>query len=575
MVAVGRSQLTLWFTEAISVNASSFDLRTQDGERLTVTVSAAEADGGGIVRLEADPLAKGTYVLDWRVLSLDDGHPSAGSVVFGAGTRPALVPAAGAGFPGLPELLLRWVDLAAIMLAIGALAVSGRVLGSIPGTAGAARRRARSVAALAAGVAVISGAETPLLRTYRGGAPLDVWLESTRDTLTSTPWGQAWMAREVALVVAAVALWGWSRRNGSGGRVRIAVLALVAVVWLESWAGHASALSDRTGLATLAAAAHLVAAGVWAGGLAVLALCLAPLMRRDPDARGPVVAAAWRAYSPMAAVATVVLVATGLYESGRHVPALGSVSSTLYGGVVAAKVVLVAVALVLAGINTLLVNPRLASTVAGTLGRPPGWTPVDRGRFRNVVALEAVVLLVAVGAAALLTTVPTAREIGAAARLTTPHTANVDGLFVTFEEVPAGPERTRLIVRARSTVKPERGPISGVDVLLDGPGGTSTPVSLDPVEPGRYEAEIATPDPGAWTASVAVQRAGQPDAVTKVAWTVASRAREGVRPLEAVTTGLAALLLAGLVAAVGLLRLRPDRVPTAIPPVRERTGSRR
>ena len=115
-------------------------------------------------------------------------------------------------------------------------------------------------------------------------------------------------------------------------------------------------------MAVLAAASHLVAAGIWAGGLVVLALCLIPLLRHR-EARRTILASAWRSFSPMAALATVVLVATGLYEAGLHVPDLSFVASTVYGTVVAGKLVLVAVALVLGGINTLLVNPRLAARV--------------------------------------------------------------------------------------------------------------------------------------------------------------------------------------------------------------------
>lgn len=573
MVAVGRSTLTLWFTEAINAGASTFALHTLDGVQAATTVSASEADGRGIVSIGTEPLAKATYVLDWAVLA-DDGHPSRGSVLFGVGIRPVVAPSAGSDLPEAPGLLLRWLDLSAIMLAIGALAVSGRVLGSMGETGSAPRRRARLIGALAAGVAVVSGAITPFLRTHRDGSSLGGWVDTVWATLTGTPWGHVWLAREIALVLAAGALWSWAiRRNGSGGRVQIAAVALAAAVCLESWAGHASALPSRSGLAAFASASHLVAAGVWAGGLAVLALCLMPVMRLDPDTRGPILASALRAFSPMAAIAAVVLLATGLYESGRHIPDVRSVAWTVYGLTVAGKVVLVAVALTMAGINTLLVHPRLAAPVGRILGQPAGWAPVSLRRFTTVVAAEALVLGVAVGAAALLTSVPTAREIGSATRDAAPHSANVEGLFVTFEQVPAGPEKSRLIVRARATVKPEPGPVSGVEVLLVGPTGTTTTVVLERIEPGRYEAETARPTPGAWKASVAVQREDVPAAVTQVGWSVSAAVPQGARPLEVATTGLAVLLLTALVGAVAFTRRRRAHPVRSLPPVGEKSGS--
>jgi len=247
---------------------------------------------------------------------------------------------------------------------------------------------------------------------------------------------------------------------------------------------------------------------------------------------------------------------------------------------VAGKLALVAAALTLAGINTLLVNPRLAAPVGRVLGRPVGWAPVPLRRFTTVVAAEVLVLVVAVGAASLLTSVPTAREIGTATRQTALHTATVDGLFVTFEQLPAGPDQSLLIVRARSIVKLEQAPVSGVSVLFAGPTGTTTNVSLERIEPGRYEAETAKQTPGAWKASVALQRDGLPVAVTQVGWTVSAASPESARPLEVVTSGLAVLLLTAMLGAVGFTRRRKEHAvrPTALLPemaLREKTGSQR
>ena len=569
MVAVGRTTLSLSFGERVNTGASTFELHSRDGTRAEATVEPAGRDGGRVVQLSTAPLAFGIYSLDWRVLSLEDGHPSSGSIVFGVGLRPVLVPSGGAVRPEGPSLVLRWVDLSAMLLAIGALAVSGRVLGSM-GEAGAGpRRRARRIAAAAAGLAIVSGALTPVVRTQRGGSSLGEWAGQIWATLTGTPWGHLWLARELAVLLAAGALLSWAtRRPDSAGRVRIALVALVASAWLEGWAGHASALPTRSALAGLAASAHLVAAGVWAGGLVVLALCVLPVMRRAPDLRGPVLASVWRTFSPRAAVASVVLLATGLYEAGRHVPTLGSVTATLYGGAVAAKTLLVLLALALAAVNTLVVNPRLAARVGRAIGRPEGWAPVSLRRFTTVVMAEVLVLVVAAWTAAVLTSVPTAREIAAAAPVTAPAFDTVDGLFLTVEDVPAGPHRSRLIVRVRATVLPEPAPVTGVVVRLVGPRGRPSRVTPEPVEPGRYEAEKRAPSPGRWTARVAVHRAGLPDSVARVRWTVAAPTSNTVRPLEVVTTGVAGLLLAALLTVVWHARVRrPPAAPGPVAPV--------
>jgi putative copper export protein/methionine-rich copper-binding protein CopC len=575
-VAIGRSTLSLWFTEAVSPGASRFDLRASDGAPVAATVSAAGSGGGSFVQLATPPLAKADYVLDWRVLSLDDGHPSSGSLRFGVGTRPPAVPSTRGGLPDVPWLLLRWLDLSALLLTIGGLTVAGRVLAAAGPAGEGARRRARLIAVTASGVAVVTGALTLLLSTRPGGGPVQVWLEATVAGLTQTPWGRLWLVREALLVVAAAALAPWARsRTPSAAARRTAVVAVAAVLIVESWSGHASALPGRPGVAVLASAAHLAAAGVWAGGLTVLAVCLLPTTRGGRRDRDVLVAPVWRAYGPMAAAATAVLVASGLYASGRHLPALDAVSSTVYGGAVAAKVVLAAAALALAGINTLLVNPRLSAAVGRATGRPAGWTPVPRRRFAALVAVEAAVLMVAVGTGALLTSVPTARETARASTASAPQSTAVDGLFVTFEQVPAGPGRSRVIVRARSTIRPAPGPVSGVQVRLGGPDGAATTVALEPVEPGRYEAPAVAPTPGDWTAAVVVRREGAPDAVARVSWTVADAVAGGASRLEVVTTALAVLMLVLTAGAVGALRRRREPTAPSTPRLVDHAGRHR
>ncbi|MDJ0350527.1 CopD family protein [Cryobacterium sp. PH29-G1] len=580
VVAVGRSALTLWYTETIGASASTFDLHTSDGVRVEVAASVSETDSGGIVRIRTEPLSKATYLLDWKVLSTEDGHSSSGSVLFGVGTRPAVVASATADTPAAPELLLRWIDLSAIMLVIGALAVSGRVFGSMGELGNIPRRRSIFIGTLSAGVAVISGAIAPFLLTHRSGSSLGVWFDATSATLIDTPWGNLWLAREFALVIVTGSLYWATGTRPAGGRLRLVAVALAAVVALESLAGHAATLPSRSALAAFASASHLVAAGVWAGGLTILAICLIPLMRHR-DVRGPILASAWRTFSPIAALATIVLLATGFYEAGRHIPDLSSVTSTVYGGTVAVKLALVTVALAFAGINTLIVNPRLAARVGRILGRPLGWVPVPRRRFSTMVAAEVLILVIAVGAAGVVTSVPTAREISAATGQTALHTATADGLFVTFEQLAAGPAQSRLIVRVRSIVKLEQVPVNGVAVTLTGPTGTTASVPLEQIEPGRYEAETAKPIPGDWMAAVTLERDGLPAAITQIGWTVATASPEGARPLEILTSSLAVLLLAAMLGGVGFTRRRrqiPAGLPTTLRPdlaLSETTGSQR
>jgi hypothetical protein len=244
----------------------------------------------------------------------------------------------------------------------------------------------------------------------------------------------------------------------------------------------------------------------------------------------------------VAATATVALVATGLLQTGLHVPAVGALRSSVYGWSVVAKLALVAGALALAAVNTLLVHPRLAAQVGRRLGRAPGWRP----RAAGVVLAEVVVLALGVGVAGLMTSVPTALEASAADLATAPHHEELAGLYLTFEALSAGPDEVTLVVRARATVVPATAPVRSVRVTVDGPGGTQPAVTLDRLGAGSWQARVPRPSPGRWTARVAVTRQDVPDVVMSAPWVVADPDDPPWTRLRTATALLALLLLGGL-----------------------------
>jgi len=571
VVPVGRTTLTLWFGETVAAASSSFVLRTEDGSLVPTTVSGHGATT--VIEIETDPLARDTYQLDWRVFSLDDGHTTSGTLVFGAGLRPDPPASRVAHNPPTALALVRWVDLTALLAAIGALVVGDRVLRTL---GYGVRLRARSIALVAVLTSWYAGLVTPFVRTYDATLGIRLWWDQTWLVLVDTPAGRFWLARQLALTVAAVAVVVWRRRLSHPQRTAaVALLALTVVAGCEAWAGHAATLESGALLVGVAATLHLLAAGVWAGGLGVLAWCLVPALRRPQGRRGGLLAPVWRAYSPLAAVSTVVLMATGLIEAGHHLPDLAATTTTVYGAGVAAKTVLMVVALGLAGLNTAVVHPGLVGRVESrlplaalrhlALGSPR--------RFSWTVTAEAAVLGLAVALAAVVTSTATSREDLDARRPTTVHAERADGLYVTFEEVPGGPAKGRLIVRLRSIVRPDPAPTTGVDVDLSGPAGNVL-VPLALTDPDRYEGTTAEPGAGTWTATVRVHRANASDTVVSSSWTVEPEAAAHGGPFEVVTTALAALLLALLAVTLVVLRRRSrpsrsdavvERLPVMVP----------
>ena len=292
----------------------------------------------------------------------------------------------------------------------------------------------------------------------------------------------------------------------------------------------------------------MLAAGAWVGGLLVLAVVLRPLTRLERGTRRSVALAGWRAFSPAAAVSSGVLVATGLYEAGRHVDTWNALFRGIYGPAVVAKVLVVATALALAAYNTVVVNDAVADRLGRLAGRGRGWRPRPHP-MRTTVLVEACVLALAVVVAAVMTSVPTAREITAAASATAPQSDSADGLFVTVEAVPTGRE-VRLVVRAQAVIKPLGTPVTGVEVgVVHGTPAapTTTPaerVQLTQSEPGRYEARV--PDPGVpeWTTEVYLHRAGARTTTMLVPWSSAEP-RSAFRTATAVGAALLLLVVLG------------------------------
>ena len=553
VVPVGRTTLTMWFGEPVAAASSSFVLHTQDGSIVpTTTTSGPRATT--VIEIATDPLARDTYQLDWRVFSLDDGHTTSGTLVFGAGLRPTPSASRGSQTPPSALLLVRWMDLTALLAAIGALTVGDQVLRT---AGGRARRRARTIALIAVLSAWWAGALTPLFRTFDQTLGLGLWWDQTWLVLIDTPAGRLWLARQVALTVAVAAVVVWLRMLERPHRSRaVALLALGAAAGCGAWAGHAATVSSGSTLVALASTAHVLAAGVWAGGLGVLACTLVPTLRGAKGQRGTVLGPVWRAYSPLAAISTVVLLATGLIQAGHHMPGLGAVTTTVYGAGVAAKTVLMVVALGFAALNTAVVHPGLAIRAGVKLPHAALWrlTLSSPRRFAATVTAEVVVLGLAVAVAAVVTSTATSREDLDARRPTTVHAERADGLYVTFEEVPGGPAKGRLVVRLRSITRPDPAPVTGVDVdLRSGADHELVPLTLTDAD--RYEGTTVEPGPGTWTATVLVHRTNAADTVTSSSWTVDPKAGEG-GTFEAVTTALAAMLLTLLLATLLVLRRR-------------------
>ncbi|MFC5177133.1 copper resistance CopC/CopD family protein [Nocardioides taihuensis] len=558
MVVEGRTRLMLWFAEAVDLRGSTFLLHTADGDPVDVTASIS-ADGDGVVELETTALGRGIYVLDWRTLSIADGHTTDGSLLFGAGVRPDVAPAAASTWPGWDALLSRWLALSGLLVAVGAVAVTGRVLEAARLPAAGAVRRALLLGAAACGVAVLGAVGEALQRTPRAAEGTTSWLAAVVANVVGTRWGQLWCWHAAALVLAAGLLAAAARGRSPLPPSRAAAAgALLVAATTEVLAGHVAGSGGLLAetVAVLASSAHLLAAGTWLGSLVVLAVCLLPVALRTPGRRRLLLHGAWRAFSPLAAASSLVVLASGLLLLGRDLPDLAALRDTSWGLAATGKVAALVAVLGVAAFSTLAVHPRSEVWLARAPHRLQALPAASRSRFPRLVGLELACLGAAVLLAAVMTSVATAQQQREVEATPTARSATVDGLFLSFEQVPLSSRESRVVLRINPLVRPQPGPVTGSDVMLVGPGGTATTVTLAEVEEGHWEATAPTPGAGRWTSWIAVERRGAPDAVAPVSWTAAGDPDAGPFATPALAVALA-LLAVGAAAALVVRRRRP------------------
>ena len=315
-------------------------VRVLDATGATVPgVSAPQTVPGEGLRLRvtpARPLADGVYTVNWRVVSAVDGHVEKGAFAFGVGEKPA------PGSEVVVELLHtspwitavatagKWLLYVSLVLLVGAAATSLLVYGGRLPAGGTTVLRVSAVFGVA-GLCLMVWTQRILV-----GAPRLLPLFLTRE-------GKLLLALGVALLVcigAVVAADLWPARwslwlLGAAG----AAAMLVHVV-----GGHAASPSSLWLVNIAVQWVHLTAIGVWVGGLFWLLLGLRGMERAE---RAAVVAA----FTRVATVTLVIVLATGLARAFGEVGSISALFDTGYGVTLLVKIGLVAGLVALGALN--------------------------------------------------------------------------------------------------------------------------------------------------------------------------------------------------------------------------------
>jgi copper transport protein len=293
-----------------------------------------------------DDLKEGSYILSYRVTS-GDGHPVAGSIVFGVGTAAGIVTPDLTASNGIAiaAVVVRALHFAALLATVG----GGLFIILVLGHRNPVKDRLTAALCLNAAVAAL----TAMLGIGLAGANLQG--TSLNSLLAGSVW-QTGLATSVGIagLIALCGLLASMMGLALKGRAGTASLLVGALLTSASLAttGHA-ATAPPEWLSRPLVFVHGLMGAYWVGSLWPLIVVL----RTTPTAESVDVV---RRFSRLAVAGVIVLVIAGMALSFIQLGGPGAVVTTSYGWVWLVKISLVIVLLVLAVLNRQRLTPALA-----------------------------------------------------------------------------------------------------------------------------------------------------------------------------------------------------------------------
>ena len=301
------------------------------------------------IRIPMATNAFGVYTVDWTSVSTFDGHLISGSFTFDVGIAGPGSPVLAANAVPGPQLsdiaigVVKWVEAIALLFLAGQVLISTLARQSPPLEWVSPRFRASSIA-LSAGLVTVWSEAT----VGSGGHSLTDYLAFFNGFS-----GAALIARlgfETLTLVAVVR--GW----------RTLPVWLGGALVMLAASGHAAGVSPAwygIGLD----AVHLLAAGLWAGGIAALAVLRPPGGWRSAEAR-----VLLARFTPIALGAFAATVVAGGLEAITQLGSIQALVETAYGRVLLVKMALVALMLPLSAMAWRLKRPHVRVEAALAAG---------------------------------------------------------------------------------------------------------------------------------------------------------------------------------------------------------------
>lgn len=466
-------QVRLEFDEPVDATLGGVRVTSPGGNRVD-TGAASSSTGGRTVEAAVDDGREGTFLVEWSVVS-EDGHLLQGSFIYSVGRTSDIAAAADDG----RSILRALAGAARVAAYAGVLLLVGVLVAAALGADGA--RRLGAVAAGAAGVAAVGAAVLVVTQTaLAAGRPLLDSVGLVDDTLATRTGALGGMRVAVATTVIPLALM-WRLYSRRPLLWLIGAAAAVLAV-LPALSGHAWTSSSRA-IAVAVAAGHVVATGMWIGGLTVVLA-----------ARGGAVANRLARFSPVAAWALAVTVVTGAASGWLQTKSLDAATSTFYGRLLLVKVAVVAL-IALAGF-----------VVRRQLGRT--------GDARRIVMAELGLAAVVLAVTAVVVNQPPARDtVDRPFSIVADTSGDVSGT-IDVQLSSSRPGTTDLHVYFFDLSGFPRA-VDAVEITLGRPGQPGRKITVAPVTPEHVAAyDVTFPSAGTWTLAVTSLSEGKASSTT-------------------------------------------------------------
>ncbi|MDQ4143252.1 MAG: copper resistance protein CopC [Actinomycetota bacterium] len=474
--------VVITFTEPVEPSFSSMQVLDSGGRSVTGKGRITSRSPSSL-SIPVSDLPQGVYTVSWRAFSRVDGHTTAGSFSFGVGVSPTEAPPAaaseGTAKTSREEIAGRWLFLLGLVATLGGCLATGLIF----------RRPPPEVRGLVVTMLIPAFVGLAVLADAQRSAAGVGWAQFFDAFIgRAVVWRAAGLLPAV-IAVAAPPSWGPGRRKPL---FLLAALGASVTAFVHTAAGHAAGSPGIPQLQIAQQWVHIVAAGIWIGGLAALIVGV----RGEPDEEK---GAAVKRFSLSAGVAVLVVAVTGVLRAADSLSGWGDLLSTTYGQAVSIKAGLWVALALLGAINRYRHVPAAGARLKG---------------LRWVSTGELALATLAIGSAAMLGSVPPTASTAASGSvrpLTVTGTDFGTSIRARLEVSPgsAGPNQFTLQLRDYDTEEPIDATASLRFTSLDDPTIADSTLPLRKLDEGTYEAAGANlSSPGRWEVTALVQRAG-------------------------------------------------------------------